>query len=145
MKSKEFHFPLSIQWQDGPGVVTHIAGKRELEIASPPVFRGTDPTAWSPEDLLVAAAASCLAITLQGLAAREELPLHRISVDSSGVVGIRDDRRFGFTRIDLRLELETDSGQEERALDIARKAEAGCLVTVSLDVPVETTIDVSTR
>jgi len=142
MKPKEFHFPLTIRWLDGPRVVVRVEEKHDVEIASPPVFRGTDPTVWSPEDLFVAAAASCLAVTLQGIAARQNLPLHRLEVAGDGTVGMRSDGRFGFTRVDLRLEIETDAGEEKRALEIAHKAEEGCLVTVSLDCPVETTVDV---
>jgi organic hydroperoxide reductase OsmC/OhrA len=63
-------------------------------------------------------------------------------VDGDGVVGLRPDGRFGFTRLLLRLEVEVEPGHEEQARELAEKAEAGCLVSVSLDLPVETVIDV---
>src|SRR6266516_2961261 len=60
-RPKEFHFPLSVEWIGERRVAARVAGKSVIEIAPPPVFRGTDPSAWSPEDFLVTAAASCLA------------------------------------------------------------------------------------
>jgi organic hydroperoxide reductase OsmC/OhrA len=142
MRPKEFHFPLAVDWTAGRRVAVSVAGKHNVDVAPPPEFRGTDPTVWSPEDLFVAACAACVAVTLTGLAERAELPLRRLSVSGDGVAGMRVEGRFGFTRIELRLELETDPGFEELAGELARKAEETCLVSASLDLPVETVIDV---
>ena len=62
--------------------------------------------------------------------------------DVDGVAGMRADGRFGFTRLLLRLEVETDPGGEAQARELAEKAEATCLVSASLDLPVETEIEV---
>lgn len=141
-RPKEFHFPLSVEWIGERRVSAHVDGKPAIEIATPPVFRGTDPSTWSPEDFLVAAAASCLAVTFAGLAAAAGLSYEGLKVDGDGLVGLRPDGRFGFTRLLLRLEVEVDTADEDQARDLAEKAEAGCLVFVSLDFPVETAIDV---
>ena len=109
------------------------------------MFRGTDPSAWSPEDFFVAAAASCLAVTFTGLAARAGLAYTSLRVDADGVAGKRDDGRFGFTRLLLRLELETEPADEARARALAEEAERTCLVSASLDLPVETMIEVRRR
>jgi organic hydroperoxide reductase OsmC/OhrA len=145
LRAKEFHFPLAVEWLGDLRVAARAEGKPAIELAAPPVFRGTDPTAWSPEEFLVAAAAACLAVTVSGLAARERLTYTRLKVDGDGVVGRRADGRFGFTRLLLRLELETDPSQAEQARELAERAEQTCLVSVSLDLPVETTIEVRTR
>ena len=137
---KEFHFPLSVEWLGERRVAAHVAGKPTIEITPPPVFRGTDPSVWSPEDFLVAAAAACLAVTFTGLAARAGLRYTSLKVDGDGVAGQRPDGRFGFTRLLLRLELETEPGEEARARALAEEAEQTCLVSASLDLPVETTI-----
>src|SRR5881296_2638860 len=101
LRPKEFHFPLAVEWIGERRVAARVAGKPVIEITPPPVFRGTDPSAWSPEDFLVAAAASCLAVTFTGLAAA--------------------DGRFGFTRLLLRLQVETEHAEEARRL--AKQAE----------------------
>jgi organic hydroperoxide reductase OsmC/OhrA len=135
VRAKEFHFPLSVEWVGGRRVVARAEGKPAIEIATPPVFRGTDPSVWSPEEFLVAAAASCLAVTFAGLAARDGLAYTKLKVDGDGVVGWRDDGRFGFTRLLLRLEVETDPTEEAEMHELAEQAEQTCLVSVSLDLP----------
>ena len=144
VRPKEFPFSVEVVWEGGRRTRAYVAGKHALQIATPPEFRGTDPDLWSPEDAFVAAAASCLALTIAALAEHEELPLADLSVQAEGVIGRREDRRFGFVRIEQTVTLETEPGREQAARALVAKAEDGCLVTVSLDLPVETTIDVRT-
>ena len=142
VRPKEFHFPLRIEWQGGRRVAAGVDGKQSIEIAPPPVFHGgEDPATWSPEDFFVAAAASCLAVTFTGLAARAGLEYSGY-VDADGVCSLRSDRRFGFTRLLLRLELETDAAQESLARQLAEQAEETCLVSASLDVAIEMVVEV---
>ena len=145
VRSKEFHFPLTVEWLGGRRVAAEVEGKPAIEISPPPVFRGTDPPVWSPEDFLVAAAASCLAVTFTGLAARAGLGYTSLKVDGDGIAGQRLDGRFGFTRLLLRFEVEIDASEEAEARALAQEAEQNCLVSASLDLPVETTIVVSYR
>jgi organic hydroperoxide reductase OsmC/OhrA len=144
MRAKEFTFPVTTEWLGDTRVATRVSGKREIETSSPPEFRGSDPTIWSPEDFFVAATVSCLAITLAGIAERRGLPLHRLEASGEGTVGAREDGRFGFSRMKLLVEIDTDEGMEELAREIAHKAEEGCLVAVSLDLPIETVVEIST-
>jgi organic hydroperoxide reductase OsmC/OhrA len=124
-------------------VAARVEGKPAIEVTPPLVFRGTDPSTWSPEDFFVAAAAACLAVTFTGLAARAGLSYTRLKVDGDGVAGKRADGRFGFTRLLLRLQLEAESDQQAQARRLAEQAEQTCLVSASLDLPVETVIEVS--
>lgn len=142
VRPKEFHFPLSVEWLADRRVAAHVDGKPAIEIVPPPVFRGADPTAWSPEDFFVAATASCLAVTFTGLAARAGLLYTALRVDGDGVVGMRPDRRFGFTRLQLRLEVETAPAATAQARRLAEEAEENCLVSASLDLPVDLVIEV---
>lgn len=140
VRYREFRFPIAVSWDGRRRTTARVEGKAPLRIATPPEFRGTDPELWSPEDAFVAAAASCLAVTIAGLAERDQLPLRNLSVHADGVVGRRPDGRFGFVRIEQTVELETDAGHEDVARALVAKAEDGCLVTVSLDLPVETAV-----
>ena len=142
MRAKEFSFPVAVEWLGDTRVATRVEGKEEIETSSPPEFRGKDARLWSPEDFFVASAASCLAVTLQGIAGRRDLPLHALTVSGDGVVGRRDDGAFGFTRMRFLVAIKTDAGQEELAREVALKAEEGCLVAVSLDLPVELEVEV---
>lgn len=144
VRYREFRFPVEIGWDGGRRTTARIEGKPELQIATPPEFRGTDPELWSPEDALVAAAGSCLAVTIAGLAEREKVPLRELAVRAEGVVGRRADGRFGFVHITQTVTLATDAGHADAARTLVAKAEDGCLVTVSLDLPVHTTVEIST-
>jgi organic hydroperoxide reductase OsmC/OhrA len=141
-RPKEFHFPVEIEWIGGRRVSAQVDGKNAVEVCPPLVFSGDDASTWSPEDFFVAAAASCLAVTFTGIAARAGLAYDRLTVDADGVCGLRADGNFGFTRLWLRLELET-AGNPEEARTLAERAEKTCLVAASLDVPVEVSIVVN--
>ena len=145
VRHKEFRFPVQVAWEGGRRTTAQVQGKPPLRIATPPEFRGTDPDMWSPEDAFVAGASSCLAVTIVALAEREQLPLRDLSLQADGVVGRRDDGRFGFVRIEQTVELETDPEHETAARALVAKAEEGCLVTVSLALPVLTNVVVRTR
>jgi len=145
VRSKEFHFPVSVEWVGGRRVVARVDGKHGVEVAPPTVFRGTDPTVWSPEDFFVAAAASCLAITFTGLAEKAGLAYTRLTVDADGVCGARHDGKFGFTRVTMALDVETAPSDANLARELAEEAESKCLVAASFDLPVETSIDVRSR
>ena len=140
---REFHFPAAVTWEGGRRTAAHVEGKHQIGIAPPPEFGGTDPDLWSPEDFLTTSAASCLAVTITGLAERAGVPLRSLEVRGDGVVGRREDGRFGFVRLDQHVTLATDAGFEERARALVEEAEAGCLVAVSLDLPVDTDVEVA--
>ena len=142
VRHREFRFPVDVVWHAGRRTTARVAGKPPLWIATPPEFRGTDPDLWSPEDAFVAAAGSCLAVTIAALAEREQLPMHKLSVKAEGVVGRRSDGRFGFVRIEQTVELYTDAEREDAARALVAKAEDGCLVSVSLALPIETTVEI---
>jgi hypothetical protein len=50
VRPKEFHFPVKVESLGERRVAAHVEGKPAIEITSPPVFHGSDPATWSPED-----------------------------------------------------------------------------------------------
>lgn len=144
VRHKEFRFPVDVTWEGARRTLAQVEGKPPLPIATPPEFRGGDPDRWSPEDAFVAAIASCLAVTIAALADGDDLPLHSLSVRAVGVVGRRPDGRFGFLHIDQSVAVEVEAELEEAARALVAKAESGCLVAVSLDVSIDTVVDVRT-
>lgn len=139
---RDYRFAVDIAWEGDRRTTARVEGKPPLDIATPPEFRGTDPDLWSPEDALVAATASCLALTAAAVAERAQLPLRNLDVHAEGVVGRRPDGRFGFVKIEQIVDVETEPGHEERAREVVGTAEGSCLVSVSLALPVETTVRV---
>jgi len=142
MAMKEHDFPVSVRWVEGRLTRALPPGKDELEVATPPVFPGGIEGVWSPEDLLVAATATCYAVTLVAIAERRGVPLHGLEVSASGRIGSREDGRAGFVSIELAVAIETDPTSVEAMEQAAESAERSCLVSVSLDVPVRLVADV---
>jgi len=143
MRAKEHSFPVEVELHHGRTVCVGVEGKAELGVMPPPAFyRDADPAVWSPEDLLVAAAASCLAVTITGAAERDGLPIVDLSVDAAGVVSRREDGRFGFTRIEQHVRISVPAGEAKHAREVVAGAEASCLVAASLDCEMQTEVEV---
>ncbi|HEX5450215.1 MAG TPA: OsmC family protein [Gaiellaceae bacterium] len=142
IRAKSYAFPATIEWLAGRTVSARVAGKQHVAIGPPVEFGGGDPVVWSPEHFFVAAAASCLAVTYTGLAQRQGLHLSSLRVEGEGVVGTRDDGRFGFTGLKLQLRIVVPPAEADVATELAHEAHERCLVAVSLDLPVDVEIDV---
>ncbi len=113
---------------ESPGLAT-------LRVAAPVEYDGPGD-AWSPEQLLVAAVASCFLLTFRALAAMSRLPFLHLAVAASGTVG-KQEGGVRFTGIVLRpqLTLRSDADREQ-ALRLLNRSEKVCLVTASLSTPV---------
>ena len=141
-RAKEFTFPVGVEWLGGRRMLATVEGKPGVAVMPPPVFRGTDPQTWSPEDLFVASAATCFAVTFTGLAERAGVHVASLRVDGAGTVGPRDDGRFGFTAVTLKVRIVVAPADVGTATELARKAEAQCLVAASFALPVHAELDV---
>ena len=141
---KEMQFPVSVRWRGGRLARAEARDKDGLELATPPEFRGGLAGYWSPEDLLVTAAASCFALTLAAVAERREVPILDATVTATGHMSRRDDGRFGFTVIEIDAMLETIAGSEDAVRRAAAAAEERCLIARALDVPVHVAVLVET-
>jgi len=140
--AREYRFPVSVAWEGGRLTTAHVEGKHPLSIATPPEFHGTEPDVWSPEDLFAAAAASCLVVTIAALAERQQLALRNVDVRAEAVVGRRPDGRFGFVAINQDVVIEVDAVDADDVRALVAEAEDTCLVAVSVDLPVNTNVEV---
>jgi organic hydroperoxide reductase OsmC/OhrA len=140
--TKTYDFPLSVRWIAGRRTVASVHGKHDLEVATPPEFKGGVEGLWSPEDLLVASVASCFAVTMLAIAERRDIPMRGLEVGASGHVTRRNDGRFGFTEVVVHALVDTEPGFEAEAEKAGDDAERGCLVAGSLDFPVRLELDV---
>jgi len=140
---KAHRFPVALHWEGGRLTRAGIAGKPELEIATPPEFKDGIPGVWSPEDLLVASAASCFAVTLVAVAEAREVPLLGLDVNGTGYVSKHEDGRFGFIAVELEARITTATGFEAKMERAAHAAEKGCLVARALEVPVHLVCEIA--
>lgn len=142
---KAHRFPVSIEWQERRLTTATSPGKPKVQVATPPEFKGGMAGVWSPEDLLVAATASCYAVTLLAVAERKRIELLDLKVDGTGHVALHEDGRFGFVAIELTTHIEVPADQLEAAERAARYAKDVCLVSRALDTPVHLELHVEAR
>ena len=101
---------------------------------APPAQFGGPGDRWSPEGLLVAAAADCFVLTFRALAAGAKLQWKHLTCDAEGVLDRREGRvRFTELRLHARL-VVGDGVDAERARRLLDKAESACLITNSLSL-----------
>ena len=103
---------------------------------------GRTPGIWSPEDLLVAAVASCYSLTLSAIATNRGVELRNIDVRGIGHVTRRAEGRVGFVVIELAVDVTVSPGFEQDAERVARSAKQSCLVAHALEIPVELELEV---
>ena len=134
--TKRFRFPASVHWLGGRLTRATAHGKPDLEVATPPEFKGGLEGIWSPEELLVASVASCFTVTLAAVAERSGVELDSIDVHGIGYVERDSDGRFKFDSIKLAVEI----GSDEDALSLERivaHSERLCIVSLALDIPIQ--------
>jgi peroxiredoxin-like protein len=143
--SEEKHiFELRSVWignSDGDGRIMADAGSIEYGV---PASLGGKAGRSNPEEMLLAAVASCYSITYALLAERRSLPVAEIHVDASGVVERQPDRSLKFTSIHLRTKVRMDGGDEAQrkaVLEAAQRAEKYCLISRALQGNVEITVE----
>jgi organic hydroperoxide reductase OsmC/OhrA len=140
--TKDFRYKVAVDWEGDRITNVSSPDKPELTVATPPEFKNGVPGVWSPEDLLVAAVASCYAVTLVAVAERRELPLHSLHVSGTGHLTARDDGRFGFVAIELTAAIRTDEQVLDAMERAAKHAGRACIVSMALDVPVHVDAEV---
>lgn len=129
-------FPVQAHWWGGRLVRLRAPEKPPFRVATPPEFKDGIPGIWSPEELLVGALASCYQLTLLAVAEQRGLPIHTLDVSAAGHLERAASGGYGFTIIDLVVELTTDPGREAEAEDVAHHARRVCAVGRALEVPV---------
>jgi peroxiredoxin-like protein len=114
---------------------TSAKGLPNLASAPPVEFDGPGD-AWSPEQLLLAALATCFIFTLRAVTRASHMDLISLELAVEGTVDRRDGRTR-FTEIVMRPRLQVKAGMPvERALQALEKAEKSCIISASLATPI---------
>ena len=143
-KPKTYHYDVGVRWSSEKRGVLAIAGKPDLEVASPPEFRG-HPGLWSPEDLLVAAVNACTMTTFLSAVKRREIALVSYESHATGTLEMADGT-FRFTRVVLEPRIVVARPEDrEPALAAFHEAEAGCLIANSILAKVEAEPEILVR
>jgi len=115
------------------GMAKSDSAPNAIHFAAPPEFGGLEGR-WTPEDLLLCAAASCYTTTFRAIADSAKLEYSDLGVEVVGTVE-KTDSGFVFTEIVFRPTLTTSGGQDQaRALRLLQRAKSACLVSRALSV-----------
>jgi organic hydroperoxide reductase OsmC/OhrA len=141
---KAFRFLSATQWRQGAQTLAIASGRPMIGVGAPPAFNGRDAGVWSPEELLVSSAASCLAITLAAVAKARRVDLERIDVDAIGHVEQAPEGGFHFIAIELLVEVEATGEHPHTVQALVAEAERRCIVSRALDLPVSVELVLAT-
>ena len=99
-KPKVYLYHTAVKWTEQRKGVISCAGKPDVQVATPPEFKGHDGI-WSPEDLFVASANICLMTTFLSVAERAGLAFTSYESEAEGKLELVDGK-FQFTAITLK-------------------------------------------
>jgi peroxiredoxin-like protein len=130
-KSKVYMYETAVKWAEQRKGVMSCAGKPEVQVATPPEFKGHEGI-WSPEDLFVASVNICLMTTFLAVAERAGLAFSSYESTAEGRLELVEGK-FQFTAITLRPSITLRSGEDAvKAKELIEKAEANCLISNSM-------------
>ncbi len=133
---KVFRYETEVRWESSRSGKMCSAGKPELEISSPPEFKG-EPGLWTPEDLFVASVNACTMTTFLAYAQYKNLPLAAYESEAEGVLE-NVEGKYRFTKITLRPHVVLKSEEAvPQAREILEDAHKGCLITNSMTTEVK--------
>jgi peroxiredoxin-like protein len=133
---KSFRYPTHSVWLQGRRLKTSLPGKPDLEISSPPEFKGEDGV-WTPEDLFVTALNSCIMQTFLSFTDQKKLALAAYESSAEALLEFKDGK-YRFTEITVRPQVTLNSQEDaERARQIMESAHANCFISNSINCSVK--------
>lgn len=136
VRSKVYTYRTAVRWTEQKKGMITCDGKPEIQVATPPEFKGHEGI-WSPEDLYVAAANICLMTTFLAVAERAGLAFTSYHCEAEGRLELVEGK-FQVTVITLRPHIVLQSGSDAvKAKELIEKAEANCLISNSMKTRVD--------
>ena len=84
-RPKEYRYKVGVIWESERRGFLNAAGKPAIRVATPPEFKGHEGV-WTPEDLFVAAQATCFMMTFLGTAAHRGLRFEAFEAEAEGTL-----------------------------------------------------------
>ena len=127
---KVFHYESEVRWRSGRRGIACSSGKPDLEISSPPEFKG-EAGFWTPEDMFVASINLCTMLTFLAFAERKGLEFVSYESQAEGTLEAVEGK-YRFTEVALRPHLVLKAQEHaERARKILEDAHAHCFIANS--------------
>jgi peroxiredoxin-like protein len=130
----EHRFRVVAWWSSGrTGIAKSSFAPNAIHFTAPPAFGGVEGR-WTPQDLLLAAVASCFTTTFRTVAENSKFDYIDLQVEVDGVIG-KTDAGYRFSEILIRAHLIIPRVRERtHALKLLQKAEGMCMVSHALSV-----------
>ncbi|HKY35265.1 MAG TPA: OsmC family protein [Polyangiaceae bacterium] len=136
-------YTVTANWLGGRAGSGSFESQHLRERLAGPTELGGTGAGTNPEELLVAAAASCLLLTFAAFVERYTLPVSKVELASKG--DFESTTRLRIVRIVhnavLWLEQGPDSDQAQSTLNMLRRAEQACMVSTAIRNNVEVGLD----
>ncbi len=119
-------------WTSGQtGLAKSDSAPNAIHFSAPPQFGGLEGR-WTPEDLLLAALASCFTTTFRAIAGYSKFEYTDLQVEVEGTVS-KAESGYSFREIILRptITIQTEENRD-RALRLLQKTKTACLVSKAL-------------
>jgi peroxiredoxin-like protein len=125
----EHFYRVAAWWASGrTGLAKSDSAPNAIHFTAPTEFGGIEGR-WTPEELLLAAIASCYTTTVRAIAGTAKFDFTDLQVEASGMVR-KADSGYNFSEIVVRPNLKIASvADRDPALDLLRYAEKLCLVS----------------
>jgi organic hydroperoxide reductase OsmC/OhrA len=132
MSIPSYSYETQLKWKGQRQCSVRAAGLPDLELSTPPEFKG-EAGYRTPEHLYVAAAEACLMATFIGIAENSRLPVAGYQSAARGHLQKIEGSSLQFTEIIISVTVTLQSF-EHRALAerVLAKAEKGCLIANSM-------------
>jgi organic hydroperoxide reductase OsmC/OhrA len=135
-KYKYFRFTNNLVWNSGRRGRASAPGKPEMDIGSPPEFKG-EPGLWSPEELLVGALNGCLMLTFVAMAQAKGLQFEAYESAAEGLLE-NVDGKYRITEVSVQPSLVVKSQVDlETARTIMDHVEENCFISNSITAKVK--------
>lgn len=144
MQQFPHHYQVTANGATDDAILIAATGLPDWPTAAPAEFDGPGDL-WSPETMLVGAAANCFILTFRAIAKASKFEWEALECAAEGTLD-RVERVTQFTTIALTVKLyvpaDTDVAKAERLLE---KSEQNCLITSSLKANVTMAAEVIVR
>ncbi len=135
MQNFPHHYVVRADGTDAGTVLISSTNLPDWPTDAPAEFDGPGDR-WSPETMLVGAAANCFILTFRAIARASKFEWTKLTCKVSGVLD-RVERVTQFTEIELGVTLQVPAGTDvEKAHRLLEKSEQNCLITSSLKAQV---------
>jgi len=136
IKSRRFIYKNSIKWQSEKRGLLLSSGKPDIEVATPPEFRG-HPGIWTPEDLFIASVNACIMTTFLYYAEKEGIRFLSYESQAEGTLEWIEGRLV-FSEIEVKPFVSVRQNSDvQKVRQIIEASKKSCLISNSIKCEVK--------